>query len=117
MYNLKSGMKVGARRWAYQGAHPGVWKKPWAGTVLQIDDPRAWDYTYAMGYKKASKSKVLEHLEKLKKRGINMNDEVPVLWDFGDEKKVHWEQRKNIRPYDVDFAEWEKERQAAMRRY
>lgn len=103
---IKTGDKVGAHRW------PGDGGKPWAGILLDKDDPRAWAKTIAFPTERPNREKVKAHVAKIIAQGL-LSDVVPVLWDFGDCKRVWWETLKNLRPYADDLAEWEKSRQVA----
>jgi hypothetical protein len=114
---LAVGTLVGARRWPYHAAHPDCWGKPWAGTVLAQDDPRAWQGTLAFPCRDGQQpdpDKVREHVAWCREQGL-LRDSVPVLWDFGaDGPRAMWERLDSVRPYAADLAEWEAERTAAL---
>ena len=115
MKKIKVGMKVGAERWGMSHAHPSIWMTPWSGTVLAKDDVRAWEGRIAMQGKPATKQRVKEHLASLERLGSPVTDEeVPVLWDFGDEKRVYWEKASHLRPYSEDVAKWKKEKEKKL---
>ncbi len=110
-HNL-TGLEVGAKRWAYHGSHPGCWLTPWKGTVLKLDDPKAWTGTIAFpGI--PTQEEVTAHIEYCLSHGL-LKDRIPVMWQFDKEQKVFWESASNLRPYAEDVADWERERAAAI---
>lgn len=99
---MKTGTKVGAERWPNMGNHPDCWAKPWAGVVLDKEDPRAWADTLAF-CGTPTVEQVREHLAKV--GGIPSH--TPVLWDFGSfGQRCYWERTESLRPYAEDMAEW-----------
>jgi hypothetical protein len=120
MKKIRVGMKVGSERWGMSHAHPDIWMKPWKGTVLSCDDPRAWHGTYAMNLGRATKEKVQQHLTDLESVGQKPCEEwsdVPVLWDFGDKKKVFWQEKKTLRPYSEDVRKWKQAKEKAEKKW
>lgn len=109
---IKPGTKVGAERWAYRAAHPGCWLKPWSGVVLDRDDPRAWEGSIAFPSKRPNREAVRAHVAE----HPSLLQKVPVLWNFGGEKRVFWESAANVRPYAEDVAAWKAARDAAFAR-
>lgn len=103
---MQVGTLVGARRWANRHAHPDCWVRPWQGVVISKYDPKAWANTIAFPTASPDVEAVKQHVDKCIKRG-DLMDVIPVLWNFGDHTKVHWEKSKSLRTYDEDFAEWE----------
>lgn len=100
------GAKVGAKRWPNTNAHPGNWGKPWAGVVLAITNPRAWENTLAFSGRRPGRREVREHVAR-----HDFSDRVPVLWDFGAHGfQVYWEHVASVRAYDEDVADWERAR-------
>ena len=73
--------------------------QPWIhpahrGTVLAVDDPRAWRNTLAFPSEAPpTVQDVQQHLAKLAARGIHLKDKVPVSWDFG---AVYWERESAL---------------------
>lgn len=106
---MKPGANVGAKRWPYAAAHPDCWEQPWSGTLLALDDPRAWAGTIAFPEAQPTRAAVRRHLAK-----SEPSERVPVLWDFGAiGLVVQWEQGASLRPYEADVAAWETARAAA----
>jgi hypothetical protein len=104
---LNVGDRVGARRWPFAGAHPDCWGRPWAGTLLAQDDPRAWAHTLRFPGREPSAAEASAWVAELHQDGL-LSDRVPVLWDFG---RIYWESIQALRPYVADVSAWEKERQ------
>lgn len=113
MKRLEIGSKVGARRWPDSHAHPDCWGRPWSGTLLALDDVRAWEGTIAFPGA-ASPDKVRAHVAACLAQGL-LKGSVPVLWDFGihSGKRVHWERRESVRPWKEDLIAWFKARSEA----
>jgi hypothetical protein len=103
------GTRIGAGRIPYQSNHPGTWGQPHRGTVLALDDKRAWRNTLAFGERVSQKHATL-HVKQLLEQGY-LTDKVPVLWDFG---KILWEPIQFIRSVEEDYAEFEKLREEAF---
>jgi len=121
----KPGTLVGAGRWPWAGAHYDCWGKPWSGTVLAPDDPRAWHGTLAFPCRAEggmpgsgplpSQEEVREHLLRVELRYLqDMQDhlsrdairvqyeapnDIPVLWHFDSGDKVFWER---LAQHDMD---------------
>ena len=113
---MKTGTKVGARRWAYSHAHPDCWYKPWHGFVLAQDDPRAWEKTLAFPGRRPSDWEARDHVAWCHAEGL-LDTVVPVLWHFeGEEKVVHWERLEILVTYRNDLAAWRSERAGAYLR-
>ncbi len=113
MASLPIGAAVGARRWAYNAAHPRCWLKPWRGVLLAQTDPRAWRNSVAFPTLRPNREAVAAHVAWCRSWGGMKT--VPVLWDFGARGKVvYWERPENVRAYADDMAEWERERAAAF---
>lgn len=108
---LRVGTVVGARRWPYFANHPGCWGTPWKGEVLALNDPRAW----AKNVMLSTQQKIDAHVAWCDLQGL-FEDSVPVLWTFGDEKIVYFQTASNLRPYAVDYLDWQAARAAAFRR-
>lgn len=116
------GATVGAWRWP-QPLTPE--RAPWRGTVLALNDVRAWAYTAAFSRGEPSSAEVDEHVARLIQRGL-LSDKVPVLWEFGGQRQVLWERwgedaAHPIRAYAEDVAQWreavgENEQQARQER-
>lgn len=101
---MKTGTKVGAKRWGASANHPDCWMQPWAGVVLAKDDPRAWTGTLAFR-STPTREQVQAHIAGLGPDGLK--SVTPVLWDFGPHGlKVYWEKTDSLRPYAADVAEW-----------
>lgn len=113
---FKVGMLVGARRWPSHGAHPDAWGKPWSGKVVAPDDPRAWADTLAFPRGMPTQQEVREHIAELGPIMGAAPKSIPVLWNFGKDKKVHWERPESLRPYKQDLAEWKAELATARKR-
>jgi hypothetical protein len=107
----KVGDVVGAKRWPYHGQHPETWQKPVAGEVLARDDVRAWVGTIAFPGT-PDPSAVTEHVAVY---ANVLSSKVPVLWDFGEYRKVYWELTCCLRPYAEDVESWEQERTRCLR--
>lgn len=111
---LAAGDAVGARRWPYQSAHPDVWGTPWQGTLLALNDPRAWAGHPAL----TSQPAIDQHIAWCHEHG-SLKDTVPVLWDFGDTQTVFFQSAAGddrchaLRPYADDCRDWEAARAAA----
>lgn len=100
------GSEVGVNRWPSTHAHPDAWGRPWRGTVLAPEDPRAWAGTLAFPSGAPGRGEVLAHLLRVGwPEGV-----VPVLWEFG---RVYWERAGSLRPYAEDAAAWEAAHAAA----
>lgn len=112
---FQSGDEVGAKRWPYQGAHPGCWTTPLRGIVLQRDDPRAWAGSIAFPGPHPNRAKVKTHVERCLAEDLLRS--VPVLWACprreGVEMKVWWERPESLRTYLDDCVEWEAARAKA----
>jgi hypothetical protein len=112
--HLRIGAKVGAQRWPFHAAHPGAWGKPWAGTVIRQDDPRAWEDSQTFPRRKPTRAEVQAFLKGHLARGNKMT-KIPVLWDFGpNDKKVYWESPENLRSYAEDLRLWKVARAEAF---
>lgn len=113
-HDIEPGMVVGARRWAFSGAHPDCWRLPWKGVVLALDDPRAWKGTMAFPGKRApSRKKVQAHVTWCREQGL-LTRSVPVLWNFGEHgQEVHWECATQLRSYEEDVSAWREARAQA----
>lgn len=106
---INPGDRVGAGRIPYRHAHPSCWGQPWAGTVLAIDDPRAWEGSIAFPDRKPKQADVTAHVAWCHKQGLLL-DKVPVLWDFG---KVYWEKAASLRSVEADLQAFDTARRAA----
>jgi hypothetical protein len=53
------------------------------GTVLSIEDPRAWIQTLRFPCDEPDPVQVKEHVQDLIRLGRRIDDRIPVLWDFG----------------------------------
>jgi hypothetical protein len=113
----EAGAIVGARRWPHEHAHPDCWGRPWCGTVLALDDPRAWAGTLRFPDRVPTPSEAARHVAWCRSQGL-LDGCVPVLWDFGGVHRVHWESvggERGVRAYAEDLAFWERARAAARR--
>jgi hypothetical protein len=110
---LAPGTIVGAERWPYHHAHPDAWGRPWAGELLAQDDPRAWQGSIAFSARRPGRDAVRRHVAWCRANSEGFDDRVPVLWDFGGEKKVYWTDRADVRPYTDDLSAWQEARAAA----
>lgn len=102
--DLQIGDEVGARRWPYASAHPDCWGRPWKGILLAAHDPRAWVRSVVFPTDTPDPAAVRAHVRRFPRLG---RDTVPVLWDFGDEQIVYWEDRASLRLYAADVVAWE----------
>jgi hypothetical protein len=96
---------VGSGRWPMGGGNvPG---RPWRGTVLAEDDPRAWAGSLAFPGGDPDPEAVSAHVRKHPLRP----GRYPVLWDFGGEEVVHYETEKpghyGLKPYEEDVEAWQ----------
>lgn len=110
---MEPGTLVGSKRWPYAHAHPDCWNRPWSGTLLSVDDPRAWKDSVALGPGVPSKQATAAHVAWCRAQGGLST--VPVLWHFDGPKgpRIYWERPEDLRPYAVDVADWETELAAA----
>lgn len=101
------GTEVGAHRWPHEAAHPDAWGLPWKGTVLAINDRRAWQGTMAFPDRLPSQDEVEAHIAP-----HTFKDRIPVLWDFGPRHGLTsmWERLGSVVPYAEDLAAWEAHR-------
>jgi len=99
---MKTGTRVGAGRWPNSASHPDTWERPLGGTVLEMDDPRAWAGTIAFSTETPDPDAVACHVQWCKSQGL-LDGKIPVLWDFG---KVFWESTDSLVPYIEDCARW-----------
>lgn len=109
------GTRVGARRWPHEHAHPDCWGRPWEGTVLAVDDPRAWAYTLRFPDRAPTPAEAAAHVAWCRSQGL-LDGKVPVLWHFADAFCVRWESvggEHGVRPYADDLARWQQARAAA----
>lgn len=106
------GKRVGAGRWPYSAAHPDCWEKPYEGTVLALDDPRAWAGTSAFPTDKPNAEAVKAHVEWCQEQNL-LATELPVLWDFPSGQMVRWEQISSLVTPEEDFTAWTKARAEA----
>lgn len=106
------GTKVGAHRWPYHYNHPDCWGRPWSGTLLAGNDPRAWQDTIRFDGL-PSQAEVDRHVAWCKARYTDWEQRVPVLWDFGENgQTIYWEDAARLLPYDEDVAAWLRARSA-----
>ena len=80
-------------------------RRPWAGVLFDVIDPRAWANTIAFPEERPSALAVACHVARCQHEGL-LDDRVPVLWDFGDYQRVMWERPRILRPYREDVAAW-----------
>lgn len=82
---FKPGTIVGAGRWPnpLSSSCP-----PWKGVVLALNDEFAWENTIA--FTRPFQERVDEHVKYCFSIGL-LQEEVPVLWDFGDHHRVLWQ--------------------------
>jgi hypothetical protein len=116
---LPVGSVVGAGRWPFSHAHPDCWGLPWSGTLLAVNDPRAWYETLAFPCRDGqlpSQADVDAHVAWCESQNLLTKSDdphVPVLWAFGSETQVWWEGIRGdygVRPYEEDCALWERAR-------
>ena len=94
-----------AHRWPFQAAHPDCWGRPWKGTVLALDDPRAW--TGSLAFRGTpTQEETSAHVADCKERGL-LSNTIPVLWNFGTSEEIQWETEPHLKPYDDVLKEWE----------
>jgi hypothetical protein len=115
MTTLEVGSLVGSQRWPYWGNHPDCWGRPWSGTLLAEDDPRAWANTIAFPGREPSQAEATAHVAWCAANVPHHIGEVvaPVLWNFRDESRVMWERTADLRPYADDVTAWEQARAEA----
>ena len=106
---LEVGARVGAGRIPYWGAHPSCWGRPWAGTLLSMDDVEAWAGSLAFPEPNPEQLAVSAHVRTCLNQGL-LQGRVPVRWDFG---KVLWEDASKLRTVEADAAAFEVERASA----
>ena len=109
------GLEVGAGRWPFSGSHPDCWEEPIMGTIIPMNDPRAWLGTLAFGDYVPTQADVDDHIARiyalyetnpvLARKGIKdpFGNKVAVLWAFG---KVFFEDTSKVVPYREDYAAW-----------
>jgi hypothetical protein len=71
------------------------------GTVLAIDDPRAWQESIAFEGT-PSQEQVTAHVEWCLSQGLLGPSRTPVLWDFG---KVYWD--TTVKLANLTFRTWD----------
>jgi hypothetical protein len=106
---------VGARRWPKCLLHPDCWERPLQGTVLAIDDPRAWAGTTAFPSDEPNPLAVRNHVLKCRERGT-LGGDLPVLWVTDKGPVVRWQSTFGLhclKTYDEDLNEWFMERARA----
>ena len=104
---IRVGDKVGAGRIPFGGSHPSCWGKPLVGTVLALDDVRAWAGTIGFPSKEPEQLRVSLHVRDCLYAGtLSM---VPVLWE--PDGIVKWENPTNLRSVEEDLAAFERARQ------
>lgn len=74
--------------------------QPWVhgrhqGTVLAIDDPKAWSGSLAFPGQRPNKVKVSAYVQGCLAQGL-LQGKVPVRWSFG---KIHWETLDSLLPW------------------
>jgi hypothetical protein len=75
-----------------------------AGTVLAIDDPRAWAGTLAFfGPEFPDARKVRAHVERCIAEFQDFCDKVPVFWSFGT---IYWEPARALVPFGSSAQEF-----------
>ena len=106
------GQEVGASRWP-QPMHSGL--APWKGTVLTLNDKRAWTGTLAFDDPSSDLSQIVvdRHVESLLERGL-LKDHVPVLWHFESREMVYWSSARDLVTYEEDVRRWRIAFDAAM---
>lgn len=108
---IRVGDRVGAGRIPFGGSHPSCWGMPLVGTVLALDDVRAWAGTMSFPEKEPEQMLVSLHVRDCLYAGtLSM---VPVLWEpdgFRHECIVKWENPANLRSVEADLAAFEKAR-------
>lgn len=113
MKTLKPGDRVGAGRWPNSYHHPDTWNQPHQGTLLALDDPRAWAGTLAFSSETPDAAAVRTHVAWCRSQGL-LSDRQPVLWDFG---RAYWENTASLRSCEDDWAAWLKARAAQCAAY
>lgn len=107
------GTEVGSSyRWPYRHFHPDNWVQPHKGTVLALDDPRAWKESVAFPRGVPTQEQCTKHVESCLERGL-LIETVPVLWvsSLNGEEFIQWD--KKLRPYAEELAAWEAARKNA----
>lgn len=114
---MKAGTKVGAGRWPNIHEHPDNWGRPWSGTILAVDSPRAWAKTPAFPTTYPDPILIAAHVKLSRDKGLPPLPDVPVLWDFGRHGQiVYWEPEGRLRPYPEDLQAWAASRREAYLR-
>ena len=60
------------------------------GTLLALDDVRAWEGSIAFECRKLTQAEVSAHVAWCKSHDLFCDGAQPVLWDFG---RVYWDRR------------------------
>ncbi len=122
------GSAVGCRyRWPYSANHPDCWKPPIKGILLALDNPRAWQNTYAFPSYSHPDGPSIEqattHVLRCLKQGLLL-DALPVNYSYDGglntnfpEMLVQWETRDQLSPYAEELREWEEARAQAYNDY
>lgn len=102
---MNAGDSVGASRWPYGGSR---YSPPHRGTLLALDDPRAWLGSHAFPDGAPTRAAVRAHIAAVRARDARLLDgtHVPVLWHFPSGDVVHWERADMVRAYEADVAAW-----------
>lgn len=74
--------------------------QPWIhgrhkGTILAVDDPKAWAGSLAFPKERPNRAKVHAHVVRCLEQGL-LQGKVPVRWSFG---KIYWETLESLRPW------------------
>ncbi len=116
------GLEVGCEyRWPYDHAHPGCWSPPLKGTVLALDDTRAWTNTLAfpgsMYPDGPPQDKVTAHVRRCQGEGL-LTESVPVLYHDTEGKAfIQWDRITSLRPYPDEHKRWQEARAARYAEY
>lgn len=106
------GTVIGCRyRWPCAANHPDCWQPPLKGTVLALDNPRAWmdclKYPICSYPEGPSQQDLTDHVQKCLNENLLMKD-VPVLYVGVDGKEfVQWDDVEHLHPYDEEYISWE----------
>lgn len=111
---MKVGTSVGCEyRWPYAHAHPDCWTKPYRGTVVAKDDPRAWARTLAFPQDRPDPAAVAAHVRRCEELYGPDRDVCPVLYVWDGEEVVMWERESALKPYAIMLRLWRSARAAA----
>lgn len=118
--NLHPGAFVGCDyRWPFDHGHPDNWVRPHEGTILWLDDPRAWAGSLAFPSDSPEQSLVTQHVQRCLDRGLLNDGRVPVLYKstIDDHQFVRWDSISSLRPYTETLKVWGNARRERRREF